>query len=365
MVQRWELALVAAAVLLCQAGVFYLQAWRCERQFQQNAMDPQALTVLVVTDVHLLGKRRRSWLERLWVDWQVRASARAAVDVHSPDIALVLGDQFDEGSRWTPDADWDEYAERFFRAFASFLPLKTLYLVGNHDTSFGRDMRIEDLKRYQVSFGAANRIDEIDGHMFVSLNTMALDSDVASNEVRTEARSFLESVNFNNLRARTSGSVVLLTHLPLFRVDDLQCGDERLQEAGHVTYEAPGFKYEEHHHVLSRELSVELLEKVQPGLVLSGHTHAWCAYQHPGVEAMEYTVPAFSWGQRPDPSYALLRLPRAGSAEAERPTVTSCRLPRESLIFATYAVTAITVVLAHIVRFVLATRAHKVKAKGA
>lgn len=83
----------------------------------------------MVTDVHLLGKRRRSWLERLWVDWQVHIAARAAVDEHKPDVALVLGDQFDEGNRWTSDADYGEYAGRFFRVFSSFLPLKTLYLV--------------------------------------------------------------------------------------------------------------------------------------------------------------------------------------------------------------------------------------------
>ncbi|KAG7389302.1 Metallophosphoesterase 1 [Phytophthora pseudosyringae] len=362
MVRRWELALVAAAVLLCQAGVFYLQAWRCQRQLPQSPAD-DALTVLVVTDVHLLGKRRRSFVERLWVDWQVRAAARAAVDVHAPEVALVLGDQFDEGGRWTPATDWDEYAGRFFRAFGSFLPLKTLYLVGNHDASFGRDLRLQDLQRFEVTFGKTNRIDEIGGHTFVSLNTMALDSDVASDEVKTEARSFLESVRFGDLRARTSGSVVLLSHLPLFRVDDLQCGEERLREAGHVTYEAPAFKYETHHHVLSRELTTELLDKVQPDLVLSGHTHAWCAYQHPNAAAKEFTIPAFSWGQRPDPSYALLRLPRTGHVDAGRPQVTACHLPREPFIFATYAATAAVVLLAHVVR--LARRLRAPKAKGA
>ncbi|KAF4034023.1 Calcineurin-like phosphoesterase [Phytophthora infestans] len=110
---------------------------------------------------------------------------------------------------------------------------------------------------------------------------MALDADVASRAVKTEAKSFLESVNFEDLRARTTGSVVLLTHLPLFRVDDLQCGEEQLREAGHVSYEHPGFKYETHHHALSRELSTELLAKVRPDLVFSGHTHAWCAYKLP------------------------------------------------------------------------------------
>ncbi|CAH0487177.1 unnamed protein product [Peronospora farinosa] len=366
MTSRWLLVLVVIVVLLCQVGVYYLQAWRCELQIQSNAIDSKdLLTVLIVTDVHLLGNRRRTWVERLWVDWQVYASARAAVDVHNPEIVLVLGDQFDEGSRWTPTSDWDKYVTRFFRAFSSFLPLKTLYLVGNHDTSFGRDMRMEDLKRYEITFGAANRIEEIKGHTFVSLNTMALDLDVGSKEVKTEARSFLEHINFDDLRARTNGSMILLTHLPLFRTDDLKCGQERLSESAHVTYEHPGFKYDTHHHVLSRELSAELLGKIQPSLVLSGHTHAWCAYQHFGTSTMEYTTPAFSWGQRPDPSYALIRLSRNGDGKAGEPEVTACHLPQEPFIFATYAATAAIILLAHVVRLVRALRTPKAKAKGA
>ncbi|CAH0479649.1 unnamed protein product [Peronospora belbahrii] len=362
---RWVL-LVATIVLLCQAGVFYLQAWRCQLQFQTNATNAEdMLTVLAVTDVHLLGKRRRSLIERLWVDLQVHASARAAVDVHNPDVALVLGDQLDESSRYTPKSDWDEYISRFIRAFSSCLPLRTLYLVGNHDTSFGRDMRMEDLKRYEVTFGAANRIDEIGGHTFVSLNTMALDSDVMSSDVRKEARSFLESINFVDLRARAAGHIILLTHLPLFRMNDLQCGEDRLRESGHVTYEHPGFEYDTHQHVLSRELSAELLGKVQPSVVLSGHTHAWCAYHHRGTTTMEYTIPAFSWGQRPDPSYALMRLPRASNVKADQLEVTVCHLPQEPLIFAIYALTPATILLAHIYRLICALRPPKVKAKGA
>jgi len=117
--------------------------------------------------------------------------------------------------------------------------------------------------------------------------------------------------------------------------------------------------------VLSRELSAELLAKVQPRLVLSGHTHAWCAYQHPDAAAMEYTVPAFSWGQRPDPSYAVLRLPSDGAA---KPEVAACHLPREPLVFAAYAATIAVLLLARVVRLARAWRRSPVaaaKTKGA
>jgi hypothetical protein len=140
-------------------------------------------------------------------------------------------------------------------------------------------------------------------------------------------------MDFERVRARATGQVVLLTHVPLFREDDMECGAERRREGGHVTYEHPSFRYAEHHHVLSRALSAELLAKIRPDLVLSGHTHAWCARRHAAANATEFTVPAFSWGQRPDPSYALVHLPATG----EPASATRCALPYEPLVFATYA----------------------------
>lgn len=60
--------------------------------------------------------------------------------------------------------------------------------IGNHDASFGRFMSAAEVKRYEVAFGPSNRVEIVDGHLFVSLNTMALDSDVAHKDVQTQAR---------------------------------------------------------------------------------------------------------------------------------------------------------------------------------
>ncbi|OWZ03923.1 Metallophosphoesterase 1, partial [Phytophthora megakarya] len=152
------------------------------------------------------------------------------------------------------------------------------------------------------------------------------DSDVTTSEVNTGASSFLDRINFDELRTRTRERVILLTHLPLYWEDDLQCGDVRRREVGHVTYEA----------------------------------HAWCAYQHPAT--MEHTVPTFLWGQRPDPSCVLLRLPRTEPVKARQPEVTMCHLPKEPFIFVTYAA---IIVVAHGVRFSRRLRVPKVKTKGA
>lgn len=167
--------------------------------------------------------------------------------------------------------------------------------------------------------------------------------------------SFLDTIDLDVVKSKTTGKIILLTHLPLFREDDMQCGAQRLQEQGHVTYEHPSFQYREHHHVLSRELSTELLAKLQPDLVLSGHTHAWCAYQHT-TGSSEYTIPTFTWGQRPDPSYAVLHLTPSVF------DVTLCALPREPHIFLLYAVAIATVVFSTMLSCCSRQRRPKAKA---
>lgn len=185
--------------------------------------------------------------------------------------------------------------------------------------------------------------------------------------------SFLDSIDAEQLRAATArGGIVLLTHLPLYRTDDMLCGESRVHESGHVTYEHPAFKYAPHHHVLSQRLSSELLMKIQPDVVLSGHTHAWCEYKRHWTGAKEYTVPAFSWGQRPDPSYALLRLrsqersPRVDHKQVEQTgsqveaVVVPCAVPSESGIFALYIITAVAFVAVTLKRWFLRRKARMV-----
>ena len=132
--------------------------------------------------------------------------------------------------------------------------------------------------------------------------------------------------------------MILLTHFPLYRVNDLDCGDFRRNERGHVTYLHPSWPYQVHHQVLSKNLSTYLLETIRPSLVLSGHTHAYCALHHPvrsenasNMSISEHTIPTFAWSQRPDPSYAVLQL---NSSALSR--IQLCYLPDERVIGTMY-----------------------------
>lgn len=72
---RMHLALLAAGVCCAQIGLFFLYAaTSCSLPHVHidSADTTKELRALVVSDIHLLGKRRRSWIERAWIDWQVR-----------------------------------------------------------------------------------------------------------------------------------------------------------------------------------------------------------------------------------------------------------------------------------------------------
>ena len=63
---------------------------------------------------------------------------------------------------------------------------------------------------------------------------------------------------------------------------------------------------------LSKISSQMLLKALEPRLVISGHTHHGCLYQHEvgeetGARSIpEYSVPSFSWRNRDNPSYFLV-----------------------------------------------------------
>lgn len=51
---------------------------------------------------------------------------------------------------------------------------------------------------------------------------------------------------------------------------------------------------------------VQLLWWFRPRLVLSGHTHSACEVLH-GASVLEVSVPSFSWRNRNNPSFIMVR----------------------------------------------------------
>ncbi|ETV88391.1 hypothetical protein H257_00021 [Aphanomyces astaci] len=363
---KWRAALFVAAAAV-SSGV---TLWLCSTLYYQyivhscgsQAMEGGGTRVVVVSDAHMLGHRKRSTVERLWVDWQAWLSFTTIVSRRRPDLIVFLGDQFDEGTAATNNVVHKEYIARFREIFDPNVA-QSLHLLGNHDAAFGPGLTAPLVGRHEREFGPANRVVNVNNVLFLQLNTMALESDVLDQQVHHDAmaydhppyllcpyevspcplivssRRFLDSVE-EKRRSTGFPPLVLLTHLPLYRPDDLACGAQRAAESGHITYEAPSFKYTERHHVLSKALSERLLATIRPVLVLSGHSHATCAHAHrvhyQPHPVQEYTIPTFSWGMRPDPSFAILTvLDTLPTASKDDPSsvglhLATCSLPRES-----------------------------------
>ncbi|MED6276136.1 Metallophosphoesterase 1 [Characodon lateralis] len=94
---------------------------------------------------------------------------------------------------------------------------------------------------------------------------------------------------------------IMLQHYPLYRVSDASCTgrDAAPPEERHLLFRE---KYD----VLSKEASQRLLQWFKPRLILSGHTHSGCEVLHDN-KYPEISVPSFSWRNRNNPSFILVR----------------------------------------------------------
>jgi hypothetical protein len=289
--------------------------------------------------------------------------------------------------------EWRGATRRFRDAWSSLRRARTaegggaihlLAVVGNHDAGEGAAHTAASLQRFERSFGRSQAVETHDGVAFVRINALAL-APRAPAAVRDAAWAWL---------AATAAStaplpVVLLTHLPLFRPDDRACGAARALERDgvaarwfatralriDVTIARPSEALEEGVDVLTAAATERLLALFRPAAVLSGHTHAVCYIEHRVVgggggggsvggdqegdprgdqrgeasgsavgdedgavaEAQrrllvvpEFTLPAFGWRMRPDPSYAVLRVAAVGAPAATASSgASSSSAPRE------------------------------------
>lgn len=436
MVLRW---LVLAAVAFCELGYFLAKVSSCGwAAAPRRAADGAQLRLLLVSDMHVLGVRRRLWIERAWVDWQLRKSFALLSWAAAPHAVLVLGDMLDEGGGFTDDATWRAYRRRYGTAFHADTRAGAppwLHVVGNHDTGWGGNLSPWLVQRFERSFGAADAAvamrpdgalaataeyalgaaqpgqgggavaqrlalervvaaaEAAGGFVVVRMNSMALHR-AAPRALQQHTRRFLRDVGTAMARRRAAEEggaappLVLLSHMPLFRPDDRECGAARAAEAGHVTYPAPEEPLGED--AVAEEDTRWVLRTLRPALVLSGHTHTACFYVHEGegatagsaaqaqhrrwrgdgewagagaaqaeADVPELTASSFGWGMRPDPAFALLSLSRGAAAQGSASASVAarvCALPDERVIFAVYGCAALSCLCVGLVRWL---RGHK------
>lgn len=227
-------------------------------------------------------------------------------------------------------------------------------LPGNHDLGFGAKIKIPVRDRFEAFFGEANRVDVFGNHTFVSVDSVSLsagdDKSIVDNrEVYAPVEEFLKDLPARKRRAvaqelkaingeptdlKWSHKVltdiknvkkadlekqhmvpegkdskpydfpsILLTHVPLYRAPETDCGP--LREKGKAIAVAKGYQYQ---NVLSASDSLRLLRTIgNVDHVFSGDDHDYCELVHDGSNSgfdgvdwakdkvREITVKSMSW----------------------------------------------------------------------
>jgi len=288
-------------------------------------------------------------------------------------------------------------------------------LPGNHDLGLGGGIRLPVRKRFQAYFGNGNRFDVVGNHSFVSLDTVSLSAkgqpDVSGRQgiteeahnkdvwspvdqflhtAKTEKARAIErelrlrhgkpenapldhialelddprahSIPFEDHKGMDIPSVIL-THVPLYRVEGTPCGPlrERFPPSKSANGEQPerddpnsihvqaGIQYQ---NVLTPAISNQIVDLVGDVThVFSGDDHDYCDIIHHGYTSKnggirEVTVKSISWamGVR-KPGFVLLSLWNPVNAEGKaighqtiEATIQThlCLLPDQLSIFMRY-----------------------------
>lgn len=321
----------------------------------------------------------------------------AAYDTPEDPVAVANG---------APTMVWQEYA-----TVGGKQKKVMTSLPGNHDLGFGSGVQVAVRDRFEAHFGETNNIYVLGNHTFVSLDVPSLSAYEEYNQEYTDQKrkdlehiwkptsDFMDrlEVSGSKVAAETlngyfpgahqvqgyrhevldsdkAGShisskesqkkpqfpVVLLTHVPLFRAHDADCGPHR--ERGHSIPIALGYQYQ---NVITPSLTTTIAQKVGAAgeiiQVFSGDDHDYCDLvhrfnvdrkaQHSSskqwmeiANVREITLKSFSWamGVR-KPAFQLVSLwnpvDAQGNTIGSDPTIQShlCLLPDQLGIFIHYA----------------------------
>ncbi|KAI7863938.1 Metallo-dependent phosphatase-like protein [Spinellus fusiger] len=334
----WVVALVVGEHL-----VFHRAANYCSAGLSSMLHSPQhkTQTLLLIGDPQLTDAYSYNHTEPLqsvvefYSDRYLRHNYRLLLTRIVPETVFFMGDLMDSGRTWR-DQGWLFQVNRFFTLFdidpstahTTTPPYsKVQFMAGNHDLGFGNGVLPFLQERFESVFGPSSyTLNTTTPYSIVVIDTVSLSATLP--ELRQRALEVL-------LGPLPPPPRILMTHVPLYRSPDAECGPHR-QSHSRTLRDGAGFQYQ---NLVSPDLSQQILEHVQPVLVFSGDDHDYCRVTHAlsnGKEAVEMTVPTLSMAQGVrGPGVVVVRL-SSDTAGTPRADVQLCWLPDQISVFIGY-----------------------------
>lgn len=221
------------------------------------------------------------------VDVYIKKNYQALMNHLQPDYVFFLGDYLDNG-RSSDDVYFKSQYDRFFNIFQftkyGFKKNKNYFVSvpGNHDIGVADGVKIPSRERFTTTFGKPNDVLTIDGVEFITLDTPSL---IAKDEkIYLKPKDFLDN-NYATGKEKLNPRV-LLSHIPLFRGADKTCGF--LREGDFRP--SKGYQYQS---LVDSEITIDLLDRIEPDLIFSGDDHDYCDINHSST-TREITVKSIS-----------------------------------------------------------------------
>lgn len=238
--------------------------------------DPQLI------DQHTYPNRPRVLMKmsELISDLYLRRNWFNSNRILDPDMHFFLGDLLDAGREWpiqsSANSDWIREFRRWNRIFTKPAHKKTILGVpGNHDIGFGNTVDYNASLRFAMFFGEPNSVHTIGKHhQLVLVDSLSLMNNKNSS-VYAPPITFLKDVKDNIESGTENYTRILLTHVPLYRNPNHECGAFR-ESKRPIPWEY-GYQYQT---MLSPEVSQYLLDHVQPNAIFTGDDHDACLYNH-------------------------------------------------------------------------------------
>ncbi|CAD6219324.1 GSCOCG00004914001-RA-CDS [Cotesia congregata] len=332
-------------VVLAQCSWPDIDSFKADPSIKPGILEEKPVKIMFIADTHLLGSKTGHWFDKLRREWQMYRTFQTSMVLYKPEIVFFLGDIFDEGARSSED-EFQTYVNRFHSLFSVPKNTYSYVLAGNHDMGFHYAITPYKNQRFINSMKSPNvkRV-SIRGTHFILINSMAFEGDgcflcrPAEVKIHEISKQLKCAKGIKSDCAKSGKTIIekysrpiLLQHFPMYRESDASC-----KELDQAPDEIKNIKFRERWDSLSKESSVQLLELLNPRLIIDGHTHHGCRQLH-GEDTLEITIPSYSWRNKNNPSFLM------GVFTPNNYALSKCYMPVENTVILIYTVGGICIV---------------------